>query len=105
MTFSLTVRLHIIPALNPPDPYCIFAFLSQSIDPTFMDFTKNFVVTMSDLYLVYFVLQRDVCLLYCECGPELIFTRINFHQVLFCLNRTKINLEVNFELTPALEFL
>lgn len=37
----------------PPDPYK-FGFLSQSIKPIFMVFTKNFSVDMSDLYLAYF---------------------------------------------------
>lgn len=34
----------------PPGPYyCKLVFLSQSIDPIFMDFTKSFNVITSDL--------------------------------------------------------
>lgn len=48
----------------PPGPYYRkLVFLSQSIDPIFMDFTKSFTVIMSDLYSAYFVPQGDSCML------------------------------------------
>lgn len=60
--------------------------LSQSIGPAFMDFTKCFNVVTSNLYLVYFVPQRDLCTFCCECEIELTISRISFYQIMLCLN-------------------
>ena len=64
-----------------PDPSHKFVFLSKSVEPAFMDLTKSFSVVTSETHLVYFVPQRDVCMLCCEHGTELIITRIRFYQI------------------------
>lgn len=56
-----------------------------------MDFTKTFNVVMSNLYLANFISQADLHILYCECRTELFITRIIFHQIVLCLNASKIN--------------
>lgn len=56
-----------------------------------MNFTKASNVVMSNLYLANFVPQADLFILCCECRTELIITRIIFHQIVLCLNTSKIN--------------
>lgn len=64
-----------------PGPYDELASLRKSTDPVFMDFTKSFYVVTSDLYLAYFVPQRNLCILRCALRIELIITRIHFTEL------------------------
>jgi hypothetical protein len=73
VTFALSVCLETFPALDPPprpppDPYHIFLFFGQSIEPIFMDFTESFCVIISVVYLAYFTPQGDFCMLCCALG-------------------------------------
>ena len=68
--------------LHPPsDPHYKFVVLSQSIEPIFMDFTKNLNVVTSDLYLAYFVPQGDLHVVCLACRIELIVTRTIFTKL------------------------
>lgn len=51
-----------------------------------MDFTKAFRVVTPNLYLVYFVPQRDLRTFCCEREIELTTSRISFYQIMLCLN-------------------
>lgn len=73
----------------PQDPYCKCVFLGQSKKNYHYELYKGFDVVMSDLYLAYFVPQRDLWMLCCE--YKLIITRISFHQILLYLNMPQIN--------------
>lgn len=56
VTFALPVWPEIFLAPDPPpDPYPKFVFLSQSIEPIYMGFTKSFDGVTSGVYLAYFV--------------------------------------------------
>lgn len=66
VSFALSVWPETFPVLNPsPDSYHKLGILHQSTEPIFTDFTKNFDVVTSDLYLTYFFLQGNLCMLYC----------------------------------------
>lgn len=82
VTFALSLWLEISLALYClPDTYPKFVFLSQCTDSIVMNFTKSFGVVTSDLYLVYFVPQRDLCMLCCMLRIELIITEIMFTKL------------------------
>lgn len=48
---------------------------------------------MSDLYLAYFVPQGDLCVLYCMYGID--YYQESFHQIVLCLNMSKMNYSVH----------
>lgn len=57
----------------------------------FAEFTKSFNVVTSNLYLAYFIPQRDSCILCCARRMELIIAGISFHQIVLCLTIPIIN--------------
>lgn len=56
MPFALSVQLDLHWTLSQT-PIC--AFLGQSVEPLFMDFTMNFYMVTSDLHLALFVPEGD----------------------------------------------
>lgn len=59
-----------------PQTLIVRLFFSQTIETLFTDFTKMVNAVTSDLYLVYFVAQEDLCMFCWASRNELIITTI-----------------------------
>lgn len=87
VTFALSVWPE---TTQIPDPYHKLVFWSL-YSRCRIYFTKSFNVVTSNLYLVYFVPQRDLCIVYCAHKTKLIITRKVFIKLCYtqiCLKQT-----------------
>lgn len=71
-----------------PDPYRKLVFPSCN-SRCCIYFTESFNVVTFELYLVYFVLQRDLRVVYCASKTKLIITRKVFIKLCYAQSRLK----------------